>query len=172
MSLIKRIKLPNMTTPYEIGVLSSNVVYDGTNPTTTLNSKISSMEQIIEGLNSFEISVVNSLPIENIDDHTIYFVPESQGSTTHNEYMYINNTWELIGTTTVDLTDYLQKSEISVSASLNSGTNIGSITIDSTTATFYVPSYSLSMSGPTITLIPSSGTASTITLPIYDGTVV
>ena len=66
----------------------------------------------IGDINSFEVAVVSALPTENIDDHTIYFVPQAVNSSVHDEYMYINNTWELIGTTSVDLSSYLQTSDI------------------------------------------------------------
>lgn len=253
---IRKIKLPNEQEPREIGALSSNVIYDAVTPTVSLNQKISSMDQIIEGLNSFEIAVVNSLPTQDIDDHTIYFVPQSQGSTTHDEYMYINNTWELIGTTTIDLSDYVTETELTtaltpyVTASsltttldsryvnvtgdvmsgtltLNNDSNLiftkndelisispsftaypainlfyentedfeigdvfikgvetpnpsnseqnhyaaNKIYVDNKVAAITHPVYSLSMSGATITLLADNVAASTITLPIYDGTI-
>lgn len=136
MAIIKKIKLPNNEVK-DIGALSSNIIYDGVTPTITLNQKISSMEQIIEGLNSFEIAVVNSLPTQDIDDHTIYFVPQSQGSTTHDEYMYINNTWELIGTTTIDLSDYVTYDDISITQGLTTGIPAATITIGNTSTIIY-----------------------------------
>ena len=52
-------------------------------------------------------SVVQALPVSEIDDNTIYMVPKV-GSTgdIYDEYLYINNTWEHIGSTDVDLTGY------------------------------------------------------------------
>ena len=52
-------------------------------------------------------SVVQSLPISNIDDNTIYMVPKI-GSTgdVYDEYLYVNNVWEHIGSTDVDLSGY------------------------------------------------------------------
>lgn len=54
--------------------------------------------------------VVQTLPTQNIDEHTIYLVPK-QGSTgdVYDEYLYINDAWELIGSTEVDLSNYLAK---------------------------------------------------------------
>ena len=113
MAIIKKIKLPNEATARDIGANSSNIIYDGdAGTTTTLNEKIQSIFTAIGDINSFEIAIVTELPATG-DDHTIYFVPESAGSTSHNEYMYIDNQWELIGTTTIDLSNYLQKSDIS-----------------------------------------------------------
>jgi len=53
------------------------------------------------------------LPTEDIDEDTIYMVPKT-GSTgdVYNEYLYVNNTWELIGSTEVDLTNYATKSYV------------------------------------------------------------
>ena len=55
-------------------------------------------------------SVVQSLPVSEINDNTIYMVPKI-GSTgdVYDEYLYINNTWEHIGSTDVDLTGYATK---------------------------------------------------------------
>ncbi len=66
----------------------------------------------IGNINSFDVEVVNALPSTNIKDHTIYFVSKSGGDTgdVYDEYMYINNTWELIGTTAVDLSGYVPTS--------------------------------------------------------------
>ena len=56
--------------------------------------------------------VVEQLP-QNPNTYTIYMVLR-QAPTTNNiydEYMYINNAWELIGSTEVDLSNYYTKSE-------------------------------------------------------------
>ena len=62
----------------------------------------------ISGVNSFEYEVVQSLPTTNIKDHTIYLVAKT-GSTgdVYDEYLYINNAWEHIGSTDVDLSGYV-----------------------------------------------------------------
>lgn len=54
--------------------------------------------------------VVSALPTTNIDTHTIYLVPKTgAGTDAKDEYMYINNAWELLGSSRVDLTNYLTK---------------------------------------------------------------
>ena len=67
----------------------------------------------ISGITSFNASVVNTLPTTDIDTHTIYFISKT-GSTNdvYDEYMYINNAWEKIGNTAVDLSGYLQTTDI------------------------------------------------------------
>lgn len=67
----------------------------------------------IGGINQFEVAIVTNLPTANIDAHTIYFKSNSSsGNNVYDEYIYINNNWELIGSTQVDLSNYLQTSDI------------------------------------------------------------
>ena len=60
----------------------------------------------------FNVEVVQELPATG-DAHTIYFVPKT-GSTgdVYNEYLYVDNAWELIGSTEVDLSNYYNKTEV------------------------------------------------------------
>ena len=83
-------------------------------PLTTRSEVNSLITSAIGNINSFEVSVVASLPTSDIDTHTIYFISNSSsGDSIYDEYMYINNNWEKIGSTTVDLSNYLQKTDIS-----------------------------------------------------------
>lgn len=83
-------------------------------PLTTKSEVNSLITSAIGNINSFEVSVVASLPTSDIDTHTIYFVSNlSSGDSIYDEYMYINNSWEKIGSTAVDLSNYLQKTDIS-----------------------------------------------------------
>lgn len=69
---------------------------------------------ILDNVNQFSVEVVETLPIQNIKDHTIYFVPKTtaEQNDIYDEYIYINNSWEHIGTTEVDLSNYYNKSEV------------------------------------------------------------
>ena len=52
-------------------------------------------------------AVVEELPTEEIDENTIYMVPKVGSlNDAYNEYLYVNNAWEYIGSTEVDLTNY------------------------------------------------------------------
>ena len=59
---------------------------------------------ILDQVNQFSVLVVLELPTENIDSHTIYFVPKtkSEQDDVYDEYIYLHNEWEHIGTTEVD----------------------------------------------------------------------
>lgn len=49
-------------------------------------------------------AIVEALPEEDIDTNTIYMVLDSEASSgnVYNEYLYINEAWELIGTTAME----------------------------------------------------------------------
>lgn len=57
--------------------------------------------------------VVQTLPTQDISTSTIYLVPKTTAETNdvYDEYLYINNAWEHIGSTQVDLTNYYTKTE-------------------------------------------------------------
>lgn len=71
----------------------------------------SQVQALIAGSEHLKYKVVAALPTTNIDTHTIYLVPKSgtAGTDEKDEYMYIDNKWELIGSNRVDLSNYLTK---------------------------------------------------------------
>lgn len=67
----------------------------------------------IGNINSFDMAVVQALPSQDISTHTIYLVPKTgETNDVYDEYIYINNAWEMIGNTQIDLSNYALKSEI------------------------------------------------------------
>ena len=69
---------------------------------------------ILSQVNQFNIQVVQQLPTGKVDTHTIYFVPKAstKQNDIYEEYIYINNSWEHIGTLETNLIDYYTKDEI------------------------------------------------------------
>lgn len=64
---------------------------------------------------SWKIEIVDTLPVTDIDTHTIYFVPIDGGdeeNDSYYEYIYLNNKWELVGNTELDLSNYMTRAEI------------------------------------------------------------
>lgn len=57
--------------------------------------------------------IVDTLPETDIDTNAIYMVSraEAEEQNVYDEYMYIENAWEKIGSTDVDLADYYTKEE-------------------------------------------------------------
>lgn len=70
-----------------------------------------SIDEKISAITSLKLKVVVILPTENIDTSTIYLLPKTTSETNnvYEEYIYVNNQWEKIGSTDVDLTDYVTK---------------------------------------------------------------
>lgn len=70
-------------------------------------------KKLFDSVTSFSIQIVDTLPTENIKEMTIYFIKNSHNNESdyYDEYMYINNKWEIIGSTFVNLTPYLLKSD-------------------------------------------------------------
>ena len=75
---------------------------------------INELKQLISLIPQFSIEVVQELPTEDISDTTIYLVPaeDPEVGNYYEEYIHVNNTWELVGTTAVDLSGYYTKLEV------------------------------------------------------------
>lgn len=141
----------------------------------------------ISGVNSFEYEVVQELPTSNIKDHTIYLVPKAGGTgDVYDEYLYINNLWEHIGSTDVDLSGYVPterkingkslSSDITLSASdvnaLPSSTSIPSATSDLTNDSgFITKATATEEAEKTIPFIPYGQLDSTSTATVMTATV-
>ncbi len=70
------------------------------------------LKGLISEIPKFNIAVVNELPTDNISDTTIYLL--ASGSDERNiftEYVYVDNNWEKLGTQTVDLSNYVLKTD-------------------------------------------------------------
>lgn len=73
------------------------------------------VDYLINEIPKFDIEIVETLPTQDISETTIYLVPNGDNPLSGNgyeEYIYINNNWELIGTTNIDLSDYYTKEEV------------------------------------------------------------
>lgn len=68
---------------------------------------------VISATPGIKLTVVETLPTEDIDTDTIYLVPKEDTETNniYDEYIYVNNEWEKIGTTEIDLTNFYTKPE-------------------------------------------------------------
>ena len=71
-------------------------------------------EKIAEFIN-FEIKVVDYLPLSG-EEHVLYLVKQS--SETCVEYLWVENKWEMIGTTQIDLFEYAKTADVNSSLAL------------------------------------------------------
>ena len=71
------------------------------------------VDNLISAIVTLDIEVVQTLPTQDISTTTIYLVPKQTAGTqdVYDEYIYVNNAWELIGDTEVDLSNYYTKTE-------------------------------------------------------------
>ena len=68
------------------------------------------IDTLISNLHSLTVEIVETLPESDISTHTIYLV-NITGTNNYNQWMYINNAWSNIGSTSVDLTNYYTKTQ-------------------------------------------------------------
>lgn len=70
-------------------------------------------KELFDKVTSFKAVIVTELPTENIETMCIYLLaidPKEKDS--YEEYMYINNSWELIGNTRINLEPYILRTEV------------------------------------------------------------
>lgn len=96
----------------------------------TLQDKYTKEEvnQLIANLSTFRVEIVSELPSVG-ESNVMYFVPKNNdGQAPYEEYMYINSTWELVGSTDVDLSGYQKKAETIVPNNFEGTETVGDYT--------------------------------------------
>lgn len=97
------------------------------------------VNNLISAITTMNIQVVQTLPVQDISTTTIYLVPKTtaEQNDAYDEYIYVSNAWEHIGSTEVDLTNYVQYSDYATTS------RAGLVRISSTVATDIVSSTGL-----------------------------
>lgn len=98
------------------------------------------VQELVNGITTMNVEVVSALPTQNIKTTTIYLLAKStsEDNNIYDEYLYVNSKWEKIGDTTIDLSNYVKKSELSAVATsgsyndLKNKPNIPTVTNDLT----------------------------------------
>lgn len=67
------------------------------------------VDDAIGAVAHLKLEVVQTLPTTDIKTDVIYLVPKGEGKTGYREWVRVNDAWEEIGDTDIDLTDYLDK---------------------------------------------------------------
>lgn len=79
----------------------------------TLKGRVTSLEGSMSGKLNREI--VQQLPTQDISINTIYMVPKQGSDSTpgnvYTEYLYVNNNWEIIGDTSVNVEGFITESD-------------------------------------------------------------
>lgn len=70
------------------------------------------IKALIEAVKTIDMEIVPAKPDEP-KSNIIYLIPNGKaGNNIYDEYVYVNNKWELIGSTDIDLSNYYNKAEI------------------------------------------------------------
>ncbi len=69
------------------------------------------IDAIVAALDTLSLEPVEQLPTEDISTTTIYLL-ETATPGTYEQYLYLNDTWVLLGSTDVDLSNYYNKSQV------------------------------------------------------------
>lgn len=69
---------------------------------------------LVDTIPKFSILVVEELPTEDISTTTIYLLrnSEEESGDLYTEYIYVDDEWELLGSQTIDLSNYYTKDEV------------------------------------------------------------
>ena len=123
----------------QVSTIESKIPADAseTNPLVTKNEVLA--------LPTFTYKVVTELPGTG-EENIIYLVPKAgEGNDVHDEYIWVNSAYELIGTTAVDLSGYLPTS---------GGTLTGTLTSDvpDDTKSINLPGFSVQRRGSTVVM--------------------
>lgn len=78
--------------------------------------------ELIGKISTLSLKVVSSLPTTNISTNTIYLqtISSTEEQNVYEEYIYVNNKWELIGSTKVNLEGLVTEEQLT--SSINSAT--------------------------------------------------
>lgn len=98
----------------KLQIVLDNLIDDSnsSNTSTYSSNKILALIHAIE--TGLKIEIVEELPLEDIDEHTIYLLPKEDETENdiYDEYMYVQGAWERIGSTRIDLSNYYTKDEV------------------------------------------------------------
>lgn len=79
------------------------------------------VDNLLSVIPRFSIEVVAQLPTQDISTTTIYLAPseDPQAANSYDEFIYVNNSWEQIGSTAIDMSDYYTKEEVNAKTFIN-----------------------------------------------------
>jgi hypothetical protein len=120
------------------------------------------INEAIGGITEFDTQVVQSLPQTGVEG-TIYFTPNNHGTNDiYDEFIYVNNAWEKIGNTQVDLSGYAQSDDLAYVAfsgdyeNLSNRPNIPTKTSDLTNDSNFITLNDVPVELPAVTSVDNN----------------
>lgn len=111
---------PN-STPYSLQIYDDNIYNANTHTLTVQNAQVNGqnvatqdyVNQAVGSVTTVSFQVVESLPSTG-ESNIIYLVPSTSSSeqNIYDEYIYVNSAWEKIGSTSVDLSQYVTNTQL------------------------------------------------------------
>lgn len=99
------------------------------------------VDNLVNAISTMNVEVVTSLPTTGAST-TIYLVANGgTGTNSYDEYLYVSNKWEKIGTTDIDLSGYVTDSELTTALSSKADSSALSNYVLSTTLTSTLNNY-------------------------------
>jgi hypothetical protein len=99
-------KAVNISVPTNNNQLTNGAGYQTSTQVQTL------INNALKGVTSIDYKIVTELPTTGIKG-TIYLISHTHTTKdVYDEYIYVNNTWEKIGNTDIDLSEYIKASEL------------------------------------------------------------
>ena len=102
----------------------------------------SQVNDLINAISTMSLEAVQTLPTQDISTTTIYLVPKQTAETQdiYDEFVYINNEWEHIGSTEIDLSNYYNKTQTDAllsgkQANITSSNKLNADLVDDTNST-------------------------------------
>ena len=116
------------------------------------------VNDLISAITTMDVRVVQTLPTEDISATTIYLVSKTPAGANdaYDEYIYVSNAWEHIGSTEVDLTDYVKNTDyagLSIGGVVKVNASYGINTANTGTLIGVTKDYSSYDSGSDLTII-------------------
>lgn len=115
---ISKISEVGLAKTYRIAMSNSThfdfVVNDGMTPSLSNYYTKDQVEALISAISALSLEKVEALPTEDIDPLTIYLVHKEDSDVDNDvfdEYLYIDDAWEHIGSTSVNLANYYTKTQ-------------------------------------------------------------
>lgn len=118
------------------------------------------VNNLISAITTMDIQVVQTLPVQDISTTTIYLVPKAtaEQNDVYDEYIYVSNAWEHIGSTDIDLSGYQTKidSTHKLSSDLVDDTNNNNKFVTSSEKTTWSAKYTKPSGGIPVTDLTTS----------------
>ena len=118
----------------------------------------SEVDALIAAISTMTMLVVQTLPTQDISTTTIYLVPKSASQTdnVYDEYIYVNNAWEKIGDTQIDLSNYVTITQLNTTL----GNYVTNTLLSTTLADYYTKTDMDSALGDKVDKVAGKGLSS------------